>query len=112
MSRKTSVTAWIDGRMKADSRLAREVDEILGEMRLEQDLAALREKRRLTQRQVARLLGTSQPYVAKLESGRVKNLGIGTLVKYARALGGTVTVRIRPLARRAAARPARLKKLG
>ena len=98
--------------MKADARLAREVNEILSEMRLEQDLAALREKRRLTQRQVARLLGTSQPYVAKLESGRVKNLGIGTLVKYARALGGTVTVQIEPHARPTAARPTRLKKSG
>jgi transcriptional regulator with XRE-family HTH domain len=58
------------------------------------------------------LLGTSRPYVAKLESGRVKNLGIGTLVKYARALGGTVTVRIEPQARPTAAGPARLKKAG
>jgi transcriptional regulator with XRE-family HTH domain len=58
------------------------------------------------------LLGTSRPYVAKLESGRVKNLGIGTLVKYARALGGTVTVRIEPPARPTAARPTRLKKAG
>lgn len=94
MSRKTAVTEWID------------------KMRLDQDLAALRQKRKLTQRQVARLLGTSQPHVAKLESGRVKNLGIGTLVKYARALGGTVTVRIQPRVRPKAARPTRLKKAG
>ena len=112
MSKKTAVMEWIDGRLKADPRLAREVDEILGEMRLEQDLAALREKRKLTQRQVAKLLGTSQPYVAKLESGRVKNLGVGTLVKYAQALGGTVTVRIRPRAHRVAGHRARQKKAG
>ena len=101
---------WIDSRLKADPRLAREVDGILSEMRLEQDLAALREKRRLTQRQVAKLLGTSQPYVAKIESGRVRNLGIGTLVKYAQALGGTVSVQIK--SRPAVARRARLKKAG
>jgi transcriptional regulator with XRE-family HTH domain len=87
---------WIDGELRADRRLAQEVDEILGEMRLDQDLAALRERRKLTQRQVAKLLGTSQPYVAKIESGRIRNLGVGTLVKYAHALGATVTVRIDP----------------
>jgi transcriptional regulator with XRE-family HTH domain len=111
VSRKTAVTEWIDGELKADPRLAREVDEILTEMRLEQDLAALREKRKLTQRQVARLLGTSQPYVAKLESGRVRNLGVGTLVKYARALGATVSVQIKPRTARPTRR-ARLKKAG
>jgi predicted XRE-type DNA-binding protein len=112
LRKKTAVMEWIDGRLVADPRLAREVDEILSEMRLEQDLAALREKRKLTQRQVAKLLGTSQPYVAKLESGRIKNLGVGTLVKYAQALGGTVTVQIRSRAHPFAARRARLKKAG
>lgn len=112
MSKKTAVMEWIDDQLRADPRLAREVDEILGEMRLEQDLVALREKRRLTQKQVARLLGTSQPYVAKLESGRVRNLGVGTLVKYAHALGATVSVRIRPRPHQVAARRGRLKKAG
>lgn len=112
MSRKTAVTAWIDERLKADPRLAQEVEEILGEMRLEQDLAALREKRKLTQKQVAKLLGTSQPYVAKLESGRVRNVGVGTLVKYAQALGATVSVQIKPRAHRLAVRRARLRKAG
>ena len=54
----------------------------------------LREARGLSQRQLAERLGTSQPYVAKLESGRVKNVGVKTLVKCAHALGGTVTIRI------------------
>jgi predicted XRE-type DNA-binding protein len=112
VSKKTAVMEWIDGRLEADPRLAREVDEILSEMRIGQDLAALREKRKLTQRQVAKLIGASQPYVAKLESGRVKNLGVGTLVKYAQALGATVTVQIKPRAHRPAARRARLKKVG
>ncbi len=112
MSKKTAVMEWIDEQLKADPRLAREVDETLNEMRLEQDLAALRESRRLSQRQVAKLLGTSQPYVAKLESGRVKNVGVGTLVKYARALGGTVSIQIKANAPRGGARRARLKKAG
>jgi len=104
--KKTAFMEWIDGQIEADPRLAREVDELVGEMKLEQELAALREKRGLSQRQAARLLGASQPYVAKLESGRIKNLGVATLVKYARALGGTITIKVesrkRAVARRAA----------
>jgi predicted XRE-type DNA-binding protein len=112
VSRKTAVTEWIDGQLKADPRLAREVDEILNEMRLEEDLTALREKCKLTQRQVAKLIGTSQPYVAKLESGRIKNVGVGTIVKYARALGATVSVQIKPRSPAMAARRVRLGKAG
>jgi predicted XRE-type DNA-binding protein len=99
VTRKTPVVEWLDDQLKTDPRLERDVEEILSRMRIEQDLAALRTKRKLTQRQVAKLLGTSQPYVAKLESGRVRNLELGTLVRYARALGATVTVRIEPQAR-------------
>ena len=85
---------WVDGQINGDPQLAQDVDALLNEMKLEQDLVALREKRGLSQRQLAELLGTSQPYVAKLESGRVKNLGVKTLVKCAQALGGSVTIRI------------------
>ena len=98
--RKTAFMQWIDGQLAADPDLSQAVDDLVGEMRLEQQIVALREKRGLTQRALAKLLGTSQPYVAKLESGRVKNLGIQTLVKCARALGALVTIRMEPASRR------------
>jgi transcriptional regulator with XRE-family HTH domain len=85
---------WVDGQIAADPRLAKEVDELLNEMKIEQELVALREKRGLSQRQAAKMIQVSQPYIAKLESGRVKNLGVGTLVKYAHALGGSVSIGI------------------
>lgn len=110
--KKTALMEWIDGQLKADPRLARKVDDLVNEMKLEQELTGLREKRGLSQRQLAKLLGTSQPYVAKLESGRIKNLGVNTLVKYARALGGSVTIKIEPHKRAVAARGARLRKAG
>lgn len=110
MKKKTAFMRWIDGQLGADPRLAREVDELVNEMRLEQELTALREKRGLSQRQAARLLGTSQPYVAKLESGRVKNLGVNTLVKYASALGGTVTIKVESRKRAVARRAATLRR--
>lgn len=102
---------WIDEQIDADAGLGRDVDQLLNEMKLEQDLVALREKRGLSQRQFAKLLGTSQPYVAKLESGRVKNLGVKTLVKCARALGGSVTIRIEAV-RKGTARKAGPRKGG
>lgn len=41
-------------------------------MRLEQTVAALRAERGISQRELTRSLGVSQPAVGKLESGRVK----------------------------------------
>ena len=108
--KKTAFKQWIDGQLEADPRLARGVDELVNEMKLEQELVALREKRGLSQRQLAKLLGTSQPYVAKLESRRIKNVGVRTLVKCARAHGGSVTIKINPSKR--GARRARLRKAG
>jgi len=110
--KKTAFMEWIDGQLKADPRLEREVDELVNQMKLEQELVALREKRGLSQRQLAKLLGTSQPYVAKLESGRIKNVGVKTLVKCAHALGGSVTIKVEPSPRTMVARKARLRKAG
>ena len=93
-ARKTPFMRWIDGQLKADRAFARRVDALVNEMKIVGELVALREKRGISQRAAAKLIGASQPYVAKLESGRIKNLGIKTLVRYATALGGTQTLRI------------------
>jgi len=79
----------------------------MAEMRIEQELVALREKNGLSQRDLAERIGASQPYIAKLESGRVRNLGLKTLAKYAAATGTRLTVRFEPTPRprKAAARP-------
>jgi transcriptional regulator with XRE-family HTH domain len=63
-------------------------------MKIEEELVALREKRGISQRDLAERFGTTQPYVAKLESGGVKNLGLSTLCKCASALDATLTVRL------------------
>lgn len=105
--KKTAFMQWIDGQLEKSVDLRREVDLLVNRMKLEQDLVALRERLGLSQRDVAKRLGTSQPYVAKIESGRIKNLGVKTLVKYARAVGGSVTIKIEP-----GARAPRLRKAG
>ena len=95
-AKKTAFMRWMDGELRADKDFARRVDELVNEMKIEQELVALRERRGISQRAAAKLIGASQPFVAKLESGRVKNLGVKTLVKYATALGGKLTLRIDP----------------
>jgi DNA-binding XRE family transcriptional regulator len=91
------VMRWADEQLAQDSALRERVEARLAELRLEQDLVALREARGLTQAQTARLLGVSQPAIAKLESGR-ENLTVRTLVKMVTALGGDVAIRIRKTA--------------
>jgi predicted XRE-type DNA-binding protein len=86
------------------SRLERLVETLMDDMRIVRDLAALREERGLSQSDVASLLGVSQPAVAKLESGRVKNLELRTLVRYATVLGGRVRIEIEKLRPRAPGR--------
>lgn len=43
---------------------------------------------------LASMVGVSQPAIAKIESGKVKNLQLKTLVKYAATLGGQVWIQI------------------
>ena len=41
---------WIDGQLRSDPKLARRVDLLVNQMKIEQELVALRETRRLTRR--------------------------------------------------------------
>lgn len=94
-----TVHEWLDTELSRDAEFRRQVEETLNQMRIEQDLAKLRERRNVSQRQLAEILGVSQPAIAKIESGTVKNLEIKTLVRYAMALGGRVRIAIEEDAR-------------
>ncbi len=93
--KRTEVEEWLDG-VLADPVLASAVEERMAEMKIEQELVALREREGLSQRDLAMRLGTTQPYIAKLESGRVRNVGLKTLARYAAATGSTLTVSFAP----------------
>jgi len=95
-SQPTAVQRWLDAELGRDAEFRRQVEETLGRMRLEQDLAALRRRRNVSQRRLARILGVSQPAIARIESGRSANLEVRTLVRYAAALGGRVRIAIEP----------------
>ncbi len=105
--KKRAFMGWIDNQLEADPKFRQKVEEALNAMRLEQDLIALRKRRGLSQRQAARLMGVSQPAVAKIESPRVKNAQVKTLVQYALALGATLKVEVSP-SRRTASRSRKL----
>ncbi len=51
----------------------------------------LRERKGLSQLELAKRAGVAQGYISDLEAGRKKNPGIETLRKLARALGVPVT---------------------
>jgi DNA-binding XRE family transcriptional regulator len=94
MAKVTSdVMRWVDDQLAADPKLRERVDANLAALRIEQELIALREARGLSQAQVAKLLGVSQPAVAKIESGS-ENLTLRTLVKMVTALGGMLSIRV------------------
>lgn len=90
-----SVQEWLERELARDPKLRREVEETLMGLRIEQDIAALRELRGVTQAQLAQMIGVSQPMIARLESGKAQNIGIRTLVRIATALGGQVHLAIK-----------------
>jgi transcriptional regulator with XRE-family HTH domain len=94
MKKKTSFSQWFEEQLTADPSFQHQVEETLNELRLEQDLVTLREARRISQAQLAKALGVSQPAIAKLESGKAKNIELKTLVRAVSALGGTVRIQI------------------
>ena len=100
MARKSDFMNWIDHQVDTDADLKRKVEGYLNEMMIEQKLAALRSQRGMTQAQLAKRLGVSQPHIAKLEAGRAKNIELHTLCRWATALGAKLTVDVVPKATR------------
>jgi transcriptional regulator with XRE-family HTH domain len=92
---KNEVLAWLDREAKRRDRV-KEVEELFREMMVEEQLAELRRKRGISQRELAKLAGVSQPVIARMESGGIKNLTLATIARTAAALGGTVDIKIRP----------------
>lgn len=59
------------------------------------EIAKLRERNGLTQKSLARKLGTSQQVISRIESFTQKNLTLGTLQKIAKALNKQLIVAFR-----------------
>jgi len=81
---------------EADPELAIRVEKERRKMKLGLQIQELREKAKLTQSQLARLIGTSQPAIARMESGDYERLSITTLLRLGRALGLTLEISFKP----------------
>ena len=69
------------------------VDTIEEELRLAAGLTALREQAGLSQRELAKRIGVSQPRVVAIE--RARNVTIDVLGQYIEAVGGTLEITVR-----------------
>jgi DNA-binding transcriptional regulator YiaG len=61
-------------------------------LKLAMKIAKLREKRGLSQQQLAKLMGTSQQAVSRIESGEYEGFTLKTLEKIAEATGTKVKI--------------------
>jgi DNA-binding XRE family transcriptional regulator len=73
------------------------VEEEVGRLMLQQKIAERRKRLGISQSELAKRTGVSQPMIAKFESGRFKNITIHTLVRAAHALGAGVKIDLVPL---------------
>jgi transcriptional regulator with XRE-family HTH domain len=72
-------------------------EELEEEYELAKQIIRFRVNRNLTQTQLAKLVGTSQPAIARLESGNHRNMTLGFLARVARALELRSEMRFLPL---------------
>jgi len=94
-SKKNSFEQWLDAKIDREG-LKAEVDELVDEILIQQKLADLRVALGLSQRELARRIAVSQPVIARIESRRIKNVTLKTLVRAAAALGARLKIELEP----------------
>lgn len=70
-----------------DEKFREEYEALEEEFGLAKEIIKLRKEAGLTQRQLAEMAGTSQPSIARLESGEYKNLTLSFLRKIGKVFG-------------------------
>lgn len=83
--------AYIAKRTARNPEFPKMVEAALKERRLLRELAARRVEMGLSQKIVAKLMGTTQPALARLERGEI-DPKLSTLERYAEALGVNITL--------------------
>ena len=81
---------------KKDKGLRKRLEAGVQRLKVIVQIIELREKAGLTQAQLAKRIGVSQPYIARIENDEASNLSLETLLKIAAALQGEVEIHIRP----------------
>ena len=75
-----------------DPEFKRHYDEEKQALNLAMKIAALREQKGLSQQQLAKLMGTSQQAISRIESGEYEGFTLKTLEKVAEATGMKVKI--------------------
>jgi DNA-binding XRE family transcriptional regulator len=78
-----------------DPKVRREFDALDGEFQLAKEIIELRIRRKLTQKQLALQMGTSQPAIARIESGSYHNVSLAFLRRLADALGAVPEIHLK-----------------
>jgi predicted transcriptional regulator len=78
-----------------DDELRKEYDALEPEFELAKEVIALRKTHNLTQKQLAEQMGTSQPAIARLESGNYHNVSLAFLRRLAQALGAVPEIHLK-----------------
>ena len=83
--------AWVKfddmmAKAKKDEAFVKEYESLREEFELAYEVIELRKQHNMTQKELAEKAGTSQPAIARLESGRYQNMSLSFLRKIGKAL--------------------------
>ena len=80
-----------------DPEFTKEYNNLEEEFTIAKEIIRLRLKANMTQKELAECVGTSQPAIARLESGNYKNLSLSFLRRIAKALGAVPVIHLKPV---------------
>ena len=92
--RKISYKKFRDQQL-ADPEIRREYESLETEFMLAKEVLELRKQKNLTQKQLAQKIGTSQPAIARIESGNYRNVSLAFIRRLAKALGAEPEIHLR-----------------
>ena len=78
-----------------NGKFRKEFGELENEFALAKEVISLRKKMNLTQKELAEKVGTSQPAIARLESGNYKNVSLSFIRRLAFALNAVPEIHLK-----------------
>jgi DNA-binding Xre family transcriptional regulator len=75
-----------------DSQMRELIEQEIESLRVGTEIARMRQKKRLSQAQLAARAGMSAPNISRIENSPAQNITLETLMKIARALGRGIEV--------------------
>ena len=82
----------------SDPKVRKKIEAGVKRLRVISQIIELREKLGITQTELARRMGVSQPFIAKIENDEASNISLETLLKITDALNAEIQIDIRPKA--------------